>query len=409
MNTLGRNTASANFILFFAVIALTTIMLAPDLIYNEMPLISDVMPPGVYYPLWPPGFFLIDIGLIAFVYVRFLLLPPKRFQLKLVLKLLLGIFIVCLALALQFNNGYFLDFYDGIAFILRFLIIFAMLYELTRSNFLIAYKLISSIVFILFIVSSVAFFVLGVEESTANRINLMGMGPNVSSDAILMVYSVSLILYKRNYISSLWLFVAFLPLIFFIPFTGSRRALIFAVILIFLTLSPKGRLAVGAIIIAIAFFITNYFSLSIDNILAEISTLLRILETFDQISTGSFQDGRSEMYQTAITTTQSNPFGVGLSDWAIQAEMAIHGVGSHTHNFFIQMYLKFGLLSVFIYLQFFYFIYFLIKHNFWYQLLFFGISFNTGYGFWNVKYALVFMWLCLLLDKVVQNDYKNTR
>ena len=400
MTITKRNVTSRSLVSIVTVLVLTVIMLVPAVFYGELAVIRDSMPAGVYYPLWPAGFFVIDIGLLVFLFARLVVSPPRRLRVSNTLLGLFCAFIMCSALALQFRGGFFLEFYDGVAFILRFAIIFLMLKHLVQSDFLVAYKLIASIIFLLFVVSMTAFFIVGIEENTSGRLNLVGMGPNVSCDVLLMVYSVSLVLYRREYIGMSWLIAALMPLLLFIPFTGSRRAFVFGLALMFLTLSWRQRTIIGVCLLLLGYALADYLGLNLSEAVSEISTIVRVLESLEQLSTGSFQDGRSEMYRIATETVKANPFGIGLSDWAIQYEMGLHGVGSHTHNFFIQMYLKFGIFSIFIYGLFFRFIYFLVSHKYWFHLLFFGITLNTGYGFWNIKYGLTFAWVGLLLAEI---------
>ena len=261
----------------------------------------------------------------------------------------------------------------------------------------------------MFLGSSAAFFLFGVNESLAGRYNLVGLGPNVSCDVIVMVYSISLLLYRKKLVRLRWLIISLIPLILFIPITGSRRALFFLFILIFLTLNAKARLAMIGSLLGFTYLIIEFYTLTWDDTLSSISSITRTLEVLEQINSGTFEDGRLEMYRTSINTILSNPFGVGLSDWAIQAEMSVHGVGSHTHNFFLQMFLKFGLMSVFIFCFFIYCCYFLIKNKYWFHILYFSIGLSTGYGFWNLKYSTIFIWMCLSLSVLAQPISRYSR
>ena len=410
MNLIYRGPTLSSFSHLLGVFSLTLIMVVPAIVYKDMALISADLPPGISYFLWPPGFFIIDLALLAFAYEKVLTLFLKvKFRAKWLLSLLAVTVVLLTAMALQFYSGYYLDYYDGIIFSLRLLVIFMILSELTRHDYLLTYKLVASLVLLLFIVSSAAFLLFGVEESLAGRFNLVGMGPNVSCDVIVMVYSVSLILYKKNSVSLLWLIVSLIPLILFIPFSGSRRALFFAFILIFLTMNSKGRVLLTATLVGCVYLFLHYYSFTLDEVFSSVTTISRVLETLEQINSGTFEDGRSDMYRTAINTVISNPFGVGLSDWAIQTEMSLHGVGSHSHNFFIQMFLKFGLISMVIYAYFIYCCYFLLKYKYWFHLLYFCVGLNTGYGFWNLKYCAIFIWVCVTLYVIAQPDLQNSR
>jgi O-antigen ligase len=385
-------------------------MLVPAVIYKDMALISAELPPGVSYFLWPPGFFFIDVVLLAFVYWKLLTFFLKeKFRARWLLSLLAGAIFLLLAMALQFSNGYYLQYYDGLVFALRLLIIFVILLELTRHNYVLTYKFFAVLILLLFLGSSAAFFLFGVNESLAGRYNLVGLGPNVSCDVIVMVYSISLLLYRKKLVRLRWLIISLIPLILFIPITGSRRALFFLFILIFLTLNAKARLAMIGSLLGFTYLIIEFYTLTWDDTLSSISSITRTLEVLEQINSGTFEDGRLEMYRTSINTILSNPFGVGLSDWAIQAEMSVHGVGSHTHNFFLQMFLKFGLMSVFIFCFFIYCCYFLIKNKYWFHILYFSIGLSTGYGFWNLKYSTIFIWMCLSLSVLAQPISRYSR
>ena len=121
-------------------------MLVPAVIYKDMALISAELPPGVSYFLWPPGFFFIDVVLLAFVYWKLLTFFLKeKFRARWLLSLLAGAIFLLLAMALQFSNGYYLQYYDGLVFALRLLIIFVILLELTRHNYVLTYKFFCSI------------------------------------------------------------------------------------------------------------------------------------------------------------------------------------------------------------------------------------------------------------------------
>ena len=385
-------------------------MLVPAVIYKDMALISADLPPGVSYFLWPPGFFIVDVILLVFVYWKLLTFFSKeKFRARWLLSLLVGAIFLLLAMALQFSNGYYLQYYDGLVFALRLLIIFVILLELTRHNYVLTYKFFAVLILLLFLGSSAAFLLFGVKESLAGRYNLVGMGPNVSCDVIAMVYSISLLLYRKKLVSLRWLIVSLIPLILFIPFSGSRRAFFFAFILIFLTLNAKARVAMIGSLLGCAYFIIKFYALTWDDALSSVTSIIRVLETLEQINSGMFEDGRVEMYRTSINTILSNPFGVGLSDWAIQSEMSVHGVGSHSHNFFLQIFLKFGLISVFIFCFFIYCCYFLVKNKYWFHILYFFIGLNTGYGFWNLKYCTIFIWLCLSLSVLAQPISRHSR
>jgi O-antigen ligase len=405
-----RRPSLSAFSYFLGFFALIFIMLVPAVIYKDMALISADLPPGVSYFLWPPGFFIVDVILLVFVYWKLLTFFSKeKFRARWLLSLLVGAIFLLLAMALQFSNGYYLQYYDGLVFALRLLIIFVILLELTRHNYVLTYKFFAVLILLLFLGSSAAFLLFGVKESLAGRYNLVGMGPNVSCDVIAMVYSISLLLYRKKLVSLRWLIVSLIPLILFIPFSGSRRAFFFAFILIFLTLNAKARVAMIGSLLGCAYFIIKFYALTWDDALSSVTSIIRVLETLEQINSGMFEDGRVEMYRTSINTILSNPFGVGLSDWAIQSEMSVHGVGSHSHNFFLQIFLKFGLISVFIFCFFIYCCYFLVKNKYWFHILYFFIGLNTGYGFWNLKYCTIFIWLCLSLSVLAQPISRHSR
>ena len=405
-----RRPSLSAFSYFLGFFALIFIMLVPAVIYKDMALISADLPPGVSYFLWPPGFFIVDVILLVFVYWKLLTFFSKeKFRARWLLSLLVGAIFLLLAMALQFSNGYYLQYYDGLVFALRLLIIFVILLELTRHNYVLTYKFFAVLILLLFLGSSAAFLLFGVKESLAGRYNLVGMGPNVSCDVIAMVYSISLLLYRKKLVSLRWLIVSLIPLILFIPFSGSRRAFFFAFILIFLTLNAKARVAMIGSLLGCAYFIIKFYALTWDDALSSVTSIIRVLETLEQINSGMFEDGRVEMYRTSINTILSNPFGVGLSDWAIQSEMSVHGVGSHSHNFFLQIFLKFGLISVFLFCFFIYCCYFLVKNKYWFHILYFFIGLNTGYGFWNLKYCTIFIWLCLSLSVLAQPISRHSR
>jgi O-antigen ligase len=380
--------------LFFVIFL---ILLSPGIMYKDMALIQIPAPSSVRYELWLVNLNFIDIAISI---TCILLLLYNRIDTKITL-ILLGLSISSIFGAIvQANNGFeSAIFHDGYISSVRLLLILLFFYLfLSSHNILLMVKVfvISFIILCCISISAVAFT--GFEGIMGGRINLLGMGVNVSSDALLMVTFFSLWIRERekSTTGTCIIFLGTLFLIFImIILTGSRRAVLFYFVIIFLFkyFSKNGidkfyMIVKSSFVLPLTFFALFIFS----GVFAEslnLQGLLRLLTIIDKLDSVT-NDGRVGMYGGAFQVIHKYPFGLGLSDWAIQQELGKFTVGSHTHNFILQWYLKFGLSLFFIMIP----IFLILRsciNNPVLLAIWIPIFFNhmTGYGYWNFKYSFI--------------------
>jgi hypothetical protein len=227
------------------------------------------------------------------------------------------------------------------------------------------------------------------------RINTLGMGINITAEFFTYMFVIAFIFNTKNK-SFFYIFVMLLSFLV-ISITGSRRAIVVVFFIVFLykirSFNKKKRI-IYLLSLSIMLFVFSMFSKSVIHFLAEkthLSTFLRLDETLNmQVESEENIDGRYIMYLNTFYILMNSPMGFGNSDWLIQDKLSLYGTGSHTHNFFLQNYLKYGFATILL-------IYpirkiFLgIKYNTYTSYLFIGIMINqfTGVGFWNIKYLIL--------------------
>lgn len=351
-------------------------------------------PQDIRYLLWSGGINVFDI---YFGYLVLFLVASKKMKVRYenIFKLLLFTIINVLGLILLSVNGLdFTIFYDGILLFWRvcLFIIFSHVVcdSLDRKTVILV---ICSSCALLSVISIVAFLFFGFEGARGLRINYLGFGPNGSVDfAVLSLCLLSVIAKDVDH-KFILAFLAFCILLY-IPLAGSRRSLVYLALLLLLLSWRDAKVRYVVVlscffILIVAVFLQDFSS----EVYEQISLIVRILETIESISLGELNDGRGGMYDTALSVILNYPLGLGNSDWAIQSKMQEIGVGSHTHNIILQLYLKlgiFGILMIFLLPR-----YPVIKCNPYFLLaLFIIVTSNlTGHGYWNVKTLFIHIFL----------------
>lgn len=380
-------------------------LFAPGTLFWDESLFS-VYPVDIAYPLWAPGINYFDIYWLICAFLTTLKGFPKKITFSFFFFSLMFFFLLLWSFILIVVNGFDVDiFHDGFLMAYRVVILYFILSFCAQHDCLHSLiKIVSFCIVSLVLISLGAVLLMGYEGVIGGRINLLGMGPNVSGDIVIIVFGLLLFLQKDLNLSRPALYFSLLVLSLYMPFTGSRRVLIYWLLILFFYSFHIGAarrffviVACSTIIVASLgyVFLEEYFSDS------SLISLVRLLEAFEQISAGEFNDGRIDMYQTAWSVINSFPFGLGGSDWLIQTEMQKIGVGSHTHNIFLQFYLKIG---PFLFLPMVAVIWFFAKNNLrgiGYIWVVFFIQNLSGHGFWNQKYLFVTVLLAVISLKQI--------
>lgn len=380
-------------------------LFAPGTLFWDETLFS-VYPRNILYPLWAPGINYFDIYWFTCAYLIQLSGLPEKITFSFFSVSIIVFFLVAWSFILIAVNGYDISiFHDGLFMACRIFIfyyIFSFCARHNRLHFLI--KLVSFCVVSLVFISFGAVISMGYEGVIDGRINLLGMGPNVSSDIVIIVFGLLLFLQKDLNLPRPILYSLLLILTLYIPFSGSRRVLIYWFLLLLFYSFHIGAMRRFLIIVACSTIILASFGfVLLDEYFSDSSviSIVRFLETFEQIRTGAFSDGRSEMYQIAWSVINDFPFGLGGSDWLIQTEMQKIGVGSHTHNIFLQSYLKIGPLLL---LPLVAVTWFFAKNNLKGVGYIWAIVFLQnllGHGFWNQKYLFLIVLLLVISLKQI--------
>ena len=280
----------------------------------------------------------------------------------------------------------------------RFICIFYIINYLVKKSALLTLKAFISILIILISISISAVLFFGYEGILSGRINFVGMGPNVSADISIMILTMTIFAEKKALIGKAWLFACILFVLMYLPLTGSRRSLFFlALALMYWNTRLIFMFMTCLFLVVIMFFVEDIGVLEFENFVA----ISRTIETFSQISAGTFEDGRYLVLTSVISLLYEFPFGVGLSDWAIQSEFSKqnYGIDSHSHNWFFQFYLKFGLLALCLFIWLFKYIFIFFKNKLFFQTLFIIVISLTGYGWWNIKWVTVLFFFFLFYIK----------
>ena len=370
------------------ILTAVAIIFSPSSLFTEHVFFSTQVPSTVFYHLWGAGVSLIDLGLLVFFIIT--LVAWSRFN-ALYRPYFGWVFtyfsLSMISLFMQLFNGYDFQYYDGVISIIRSLTVLNLVFFVLNRDAIGSIKIFMSTLCILAAISIIFFSVLGNTSSIAGRINLLGMGPNVSADVLVMFSILSLYMVKRRLVGSAWFFALLVVSLIFVPLAGSRRALLFLVLL--LALSFQKRYAILYVGLFFLGLIVFAFSGTRLDLLFSTTGFSRVMDSFELYKLGQFSDGRSDMFKTVMLAIQNNPWGVGISSWAVQSEMAKYGVGSHAHNLFLQFYLYYGFFSVAFLYPLFRVVSILYLNRFHLLLSFLFVSNITGYGYWNLKYSMI--------------------
>ena len=387
------------FIFYINIFCLLAVMLSPTLVFQNIGLLTLETPDTVRYVLWLPTISVLDLLLIISSFTIFLGTIYVDEVKMYTIPILVGICIICVqALLIQALNGYGVQYYDGILYTVRYLLIFFLVSYLVQKYPIFTLKIFISILIILSSISITATFILGYEGILNGRINFIGMGPNVSSDLAIMILSLTILSAKNGWIGRFWLISCMFFVIIYVPLTGSRRALVFLIACLFYWNARFIILAIIPTVITLYFIFAQIFS-EID--ISNLVSITRSIESIIDIINGDFNDGRSVVFSSLGELLSKFPLGVGLSDWAIQSEltMQLDGIDSHSHNWIIQFYLKFGVMAIFFLGIIINYIYLFLKSEYYFHAIFILISMFTGYGWWNIKWVTALFFFMLFLKQ----------
>lgn len=390
--------ASITFIFLF--------LLMPTFVFQGAELVTIEQPRIVEYDLWIAHINIFDVLFLILTLILIKYTKPLSNQHVYYFSVIIltSLCLLLFGLVIQAVNGKAVtEFIDGLIYSFRIIIYFSFLYFLINDNNVnkIAYYIVLSCL-ALSCISILGVVFGGYEGIFGGRINFLGMGVNITADFLLLCsFLIHLFFYQQ---AKLKWFLVLSVFFVMVILTGSRRSLVlFFVIPVFLNfirISNRDKIFfVVKVLIASVIFVSALYIFS--KAFAEqlnLQGLIRIVETIENIN--DLQDGRSGMYNAALSVVQKYPFGVGLSDWAIQSKMSIFGTGSHTHNFLIQSYLKYGFAIVL-----FIFPLIILAKQISLNLLLlpiwvvFFLNQMTGYGFWNQKFCMFFMLLFVVTVK----------
>lgn len=360
---------------------------SPSIVFEPLPSMNLGFAPGVTYPLWLPAVAPFDLLLMPLIFG----IVQSRMR-RPTVKVLTGILIMHLvALAIQYVNGYGIEFYDGALTGLRYALLSFLIFEVVRSKFPWAISVLAVICCTLVLVSLLAVVLNGYQGVFGGRINLLGLGANVSSDLLIIVLLLTFYSHKRGFLRVNYLLAMTVAATIFVPLTGSRRALLYlALSLAYISLHTRFLRRPGFYIGGVLLVFVAITQPAITELVAR--GVERMSSSLSKIVEGEFNDGRVQMYAGALQVVANNPWGVGLSDWAIQLELVKAGAwGSHTHNLFIQLYLKFGPFSILLFFLIYRWIRIAIRGGGGVLILVMVASSLSGYGFWNLKFFSIYV------------------
>lgn len=391
--------------------------MSPGIVFTDFALLEIPSPVSITYKLWIADINIVDVLLLLLALS--VAVNNNFFGKKLYLGLVLFISSSIIGFLLLGINGFnVFVYFDSVVYSLRLLLVYYI-----ASNILKFYDdiyfwfvtVLSAAVF-LALISIIMHFAFNYSTALKGRVNTLGMGVNITAEFFTYVFVVAYMFRKRNnHIFLICLFVMTISLLV-IFMTGSRRALVvlFFVMLLYVyrNSSRRNKMLIGLLtFISIPLFFTvgphviNFLSKT-----TNLSTFQRLSESLIVDTSNSKNiDGRVGMYLNSYRVFLTNPFGLGNSDWLIQDNLSVFGTGSHTHNFFIQNYFKYGLGALLL-------IYPLvkifkgIKNNTLSSYLLIGIMINqfTGVGFWNIKYLfLVTIFFVINLKELEFNEWRR--
>lgn len=362
--------------------------LSPTFIFDDIAL-GNKTPETVHYLLWLAGINVFDVAFGGMAILALTNLRLSRCMLML-FGLLLLMFVWGATLQYINSHGYF--YFDGVISFLRLVYALILGAWITQSGRLHdAMRVTTLAVFLNALVTITAFYEGAHESVLSGRTNLMGFGPNGSGE-IIFFHAFFLIFVERKWAK--WKKLAVLSaFILYVPLSGGRRFLAALFGLIMLAFKSRKHIALNILSIVFSFAILVFLFLNVEIIArifegTELSAISRLADTVSLLQQGNLQDGRSDMYNGAWSVIFNFPMGLGISDWRIQEELSKYTVGSHTHNAFLQFYLKFGVFGImFLILILAWALQRLLKKGveWWFLFLVVLISINTGYGLWNQK------------------------
>lgn len=366
---------------------------SPTFLFKPMEVSNLGAPEQITYQLWLPGIAPIDLALLPLV----LIIANRGFCLTTLAwsAVFFGIHLVAF-LTLLINN-YNTEFYDGVLYAVRYLLLAFLVHDVYQRSPAWAIKALVVICCSLVTISLVAVAVFDYEGVFGGRINLLGLGVNTSSDLLVLVMLLTYYHAQKGVIGFKYATLMLVAGTLFLPLTGGRRGVIYLILVIIMFAGRFKR-------------VVNFWSVSGSVLIFAIAALQplvieffvgglgRLSDSIGGVLSGDFVDGRMGMYQGAFSVVENNLLGVGLSDWAIQIELVRNGAwGSHTHNFFLQTYLRLGPLSIVL-------LYFLaatlvfsVRGSAKLLMLVMLVSMMTGYGFWNLKYFSIFAFACIYI------------
>ncbi|MCF6298123.1 MAG: oligosaccharide repeat unit polymerase [Flavobacteriaceae bacterium] len=326
---------------------------------------------------------------------------------------------------LMFYNGFSLStYFDSLIVLFRIIAIYYIAFDVLNSKIEIS-KTISVLFYSAFIlagVSLMAYYFLDYTSTSEGRLNTLGMGVNITAEffTIIFIYAFAS-KYKRYYLEIVLIIIS----IWLLFLTGSKRAVgLIAVLYILMKMrnykNNQKLVFLFSLTIATAFILIFYQPLIV--VLHEVSDN-RIVNALHEILVeteyGNFIDKLKNIFSTdAVFTKKDNrfymynmtyklllkyPWGLGNSNWLIQSELyRISGVASHTHNFIIQWYLRYGVFIVVLIYPMLRFIKGLkYKTTASLVLTVFLINNTFGYGLWNMKYLVLMVIFYVINEKEI--------
>jgi hypothetical protein len=376
-------------VVYWSIIAF---LISPTQLITELSLVKLEQPESVYYDLWISNLSIFDFFL-PIIYLCIAKSESFTHSKSIFMLVILFMFLTLIGLVLQYVNGFSMSAYiDGLIYSLRWIFMLLISDGLVRiAGVDKAIKVIYYSTIILSFVSFLAFFVIGYESHFESRFNFMGVGVNGTAEIILYALVLKIFLMEKPHHNNkvVYTMIAVVSLCFMLYLTGGRRALLLLILIgVLFFFSNKSGLNLTSKVISIILFLSVSI-LMIDEILASLFSNENFMYFTSAFNISQLnQDGRFAMYLGVFSLLEKYPLGIGLSDWAIQSELNNFTVGSHSHNFIIQSYLKYGpsILILFPIVM-----STVLKLNRNLVMLWFIFLFHqmTGYGFWNQKYMFV--------------------
>lgn len=377
------------------------VMLMPDSIYWEYAFFKIDEPSFIDYHLFSTNINFIDIILILIgttltIKSRKIIVAQEMLAIA-----ILSSWGICILVIQGINLS---TYNDGIIYGARIILtinITAILLKLNKGVELVNTLILAIVVLV--IISLVSYYIFGYTNKEG-RLNALGLGPNTASELVgsALIFLIFLMINKKQTLAKVLIAIPIVLCINFILLSGSRKSLLiaaFIVLSIYLTETKLNKKKVFIVtflyfLLALIFFyqgdILEYIKEFTAN--SNIPLLIRTNELIEKAFTkGEVIDGRENMYTYVYEIIHLNPFwGIGASNWRLQELLAPFGIstGSHSHSVFLQMYTKYGILSI---LFIFYIGYKIVKAFSLHSpismiMTFLLINQTFDYGGWNQKY-----------------------